>query len=174
MSVTNSIWARYGLSSPRFDDQIRNIMSGTDGLEVYFIPGEPHGITKMKRKMGTWTRRGIIVRNSANARTLAHEIGHGCGLYDIFIDHNDFVPSFLLENAKSEWMQDDWNNGTGCRYYDPVLQHKDIIQRLLMFGNSNEIKSDIPWGFVHGLSKGGEAGDISVGRERMTLSPRSL
>jgi hypothetical protein len=174
LNITNTIWAEKGFVDFSVGNQIRNIMRDTDGVEVYFIPGESTGILRKKRKMGTWTRRGIIVRNSANAKTLAHEIGHACGLCDIFIDHGNTEPSFVLENVKREWMPDDWNNGTGCRFYDPILQHKNIIHRLLMFGNSNETKSDIPWGFVRGLSEDGESGDMSVGRGWMTLSPRSL
>ena len=174
LNVTNTMWARFGLSNLRTAGIIRNIMSGTDGLEVYFIPGEFSETVKVPKKMGEWAPRGIILRNSANAKTFAHEIGHACGLYDIYIDHNDVVPSFLLESVRCEWMNDDWSNGTGCRFYDPFLRQRDLVQRLLMYGNVNESKSDIPRGLVHGLSADGEAAAIKVGRDWMSLSPRSL
>ena len=174
LNVTNTIWARFGLSNLRIAGTIRDKMSGTDGLEVYFIPGQLSGTGKGSRKMGEWAPRGIILRNSANAKTFAHEIGHACGLYDIYIDHDDAVSSFLVENVRLEWMNDDWSNGTGCRFYNPVLRQRDVVQRLLMYGNAHESKSDIPRGLVHGLSADDEAGAVKVGRDWMLLSPRSL
>ena len=173
LNIINDGWAQNGLININVANQIRSKMSGTGGLEVYFIPGELSGTGRMRRKMGTWAPSGIILRNSADARTFAHEIGHACGLYDIYIDHDDVVPSFLLENVKREWMSDDWNNGTGCRFYNPLLRQRDLIQRLLMFGNANGSKSDMPRGFVWGLLGDGESGNVCVGRSWMTLSPRS-
>lgn len=173
LSVTNSIWAEKGFIDSKIARQIRDKMTDTDGLEVYFIPGELSRTGRRGKHMGTWTPRGIILRNSANGKTFAHEIGHACGLYDIYVAHDGTEPPFLLENVKREWMRADWNNGTGCQFYNRVWCQRDIIGRLLMFGFPSENKSDIPRGFVYGLLKNGTPSDVCVGRDWMTLSPRS-
>ena len=170
MCVTNETWTIDGLVDDAVGAQIRNIMSGTDGLEVYFIIGKG-GKTE---PLGTHNSYGVIIRTLASAKTLAHEIGHACGWGDIYCKNGDYVIAELYQGVKQDWMEDDWNNGTGCRFYDPMLTQYKAIMRLLMYGKGGDVKSDIPLGNVHGRAADGILGNVSVGRGLMTVSPRSL
>jgi hypothetical protein len=134
-------------------------MSGTDGLEIYFIPGSGQD----EEPLGRYNPYGIIVKNICNAKTMAHEIGHACGWNDIYIKRRKFEPSELSQGLRREWMPDDWNNGSGCRFYDPMLSQKDVIQRILMHGEGGNIKVDIPSGEVHALSARGVVKKVNVG-----------
>ena len=171
MCVTNDVWATDGLVDSGVGAQIRNVMSGKDGIEVYFIygkevPGEP---------LGQHDEYGIIFKPSAGAKTLAHEIGHACGWGDIYFKSGNDIIAELYGGVRQSWLPLDWNNGTGCRFYDPMLTHHQIVQRLLMLGTGSDGKCDIPTGSVYGRSSNGDIGNISVGRSTMmTTSPHSL
>jgi len=170
MCVANDVWTADGLVVSNVASQIRNIMSGTDGLEIYFISGKnvPH------EPLGSHNAHGIIVRSSANAKTLAHEIGHACGWGDIYFNDGDDVISDLYEGVRQTWMPKDWNNGTGCRFYDQMLSQYQAIGRVLMYGKGSELKCDIPLGSVYGKPTAGSLGNVSVGRNTMmTTSPKS-
>ena len=171
MCVTNETWTRDGLVVTNVGVQIRNIIPRTDGLEVYFIEGRGW----RREPLGQSTEFGIIVRKDASAKTLAHEIGHACGWGDIYHGPRNAISSELMQSVRQSWMPHDWNNGTGVRFYDLMLLQSELIPRLLMFGYGGDTKSDIPAGSVHGRTKDGSIGLISVGRRSfMTTSPHSL
>ena len=176
LCVTNDIWARKGLSERDVGFRVRNIMSGSDGLEVYFIPGLDNiDDDKEKEPIGQWSDYGIIVRGDANAKTMAHEIGHACGWCDIYAFKRGYDPLELRRDPCTEWLPGDWNNGTGRGFYPALTSQRDIIFRLLMYGHGSSAKSDIPWGSVYGLPKTGGLGNLNVGRGGvMTTSPHSL
>ena len=118
---------------------------------------------------------GIIVKNSADAIVLAHEFGHACGLYDIYCNRLSITSSDFNSGLRSEWMPDDWNDGTGCRFYDVLLTHGDAVRRLIMYGERTSSQSDISCGAVWGLSRECVMEFISVGRNGiLTLAPESL
>ena len=170
MNVTNGVWAKNGLIENSIGAQIRNVMSGTDGLEVYFIAGSGSD----DEPVGLYNAYGIILRNSADAIALAHEVGHSCGWPDIYFYRGSVIPSELNQKLRATWMPNDWNNGSGCRFYDPILSQRDIIQRLLMNGVKVDAQSDIPLGSVFGLSVDSVTGMMNVGRNGiLTVSPQS-
>ena len=112
MCVTNETWTTDGLVDDAVGAQIRNIMSGTGGIEVYFIhgkdvPGEP---------LGQHDDYGIIFKSSAGVKTLAHEIGHACGWGDIYHGPRNAISIELMQSVRQSWMPHDWNNGTGARF----------------------------------------------------------
>jgi len=171
INLTNELWAANGLIDASIGTAIRNIMSGTGGIEVYFIPGT--GLSDEPR--GSYAPEGIIIRNSANAITLAHEIGHACGWHDICRGTGGGVNTVLMKGVRQPWMPYDWNNGTGRRFYDQSLFQSVLIPRLLMYEYGSDSKCDIPAGGIYGLTKSGEFGLIAVGRNPfMTLTPSSL
>jgi hypothetical protein len=89
--------------------------------------------------------------NGANARTLAHEIGHACKLDDIYnSDPNNGIntPDSL---AKEEWAPKDWNNGPGAEYYKETRKQSELVRQLLMYGEFSNTKADIPLGRVYGV-----------------------
>ena len=170
LCVTNDVWARDGLVNSSIGDQIRNIMSGRTGIEVYFISGS--GMPNEPR--GSYTVHGIIVKKSVNANTLAHEIGHACGWYDIYRGIGNGVDAALINPVCQEWLPGDWNNGTGSRFYDPGLLQSEVIPRLIMYKYGSDSKSDIPAQSVYGLPESGGLGFIGVGRSPvMTYTPSS-
>ncbi len=160
MCITNDIWAKYGLVDASVAVQIRNIMSGTNGLEVYFIPGNDSD----DEPLGKHNSYGIIVKATSSATVIAHEIGHACGWGDVYTSRGGNSPSELHEWLCATRMPQDWNNGTGSRFYDPQLMQQDIIPRLLMHGVNAGGQADIPAGSVFGQAKDGETGMINVGR----------
>lgn len=170
MCVTNDVWAQKGLVDSNVSAQIRDIISGTDGLEVYFILGK----NVPRESFGKHTSYGIIVKAPSSAAVLAHEIGHACGWGDIYSSRGENAPSVLFEGLRRSWMIYDWNNGTGCRFYDQMLTQRDVIPRLLMHGVNSGGQCDIPLGSVLGLGKDGETGHINVGRNgAFVVSPHS-
>ena len=170
MCVTNGVWATDGLVDSNAASQIRNIMSGKDGIEVYFI----YGKEVPQEPLGKHNDRGIIVKTPSSAAVLAHEIGHACRWKDIYISRGENAPSVLLEGLRESWMTYDWNNGTGCRFYGQMLTQRDVIPRLLMHGVKADGQCDIPLGSVFGQAKDGETGHINVGRSGVfVVSPRS-
>ena len=90
------------------------------------------------------TSRGIVVGPDANARTIAHEIGHACGLPDIYDE--DSRTSLKVEGMPSkERMPDDWG------WYPPSVKQADLVRRLLMYGVYSYSKADISYGDIYGL-----------------------
>ena len=168
MCVTNGAWATDGLVDSYVASQIRNIMSGTDGLEVYFIEGNGNFENE---PLGKHNSHGIIVRKPHSAVALAHEIGHACRWKDIYISRGENAPSVLFGGLRRSWMTNDWNNGTGCRFYDQMLTQRDVIPRLLMHGVKADGQCDIPLGSVFGQAKDGETGHVNVGRNGVFVVP---
>jgi hypothetical protein len=177
MNVTNDVWAEYGLTRAGVKAQIRNIMTGTDGLEIYFVPGLENKMdVDDVEALGRYNQYGIIVKDSAEAMVLAHEIGHACHWGDIYSQTPENYPFELSAATKEMWLANDWNNGTGVRFYPMLTSQRDVISRLLMNGyHSGEPRTDIPLGNVHGQVRSGELGLVNVGRlGLMTTSPYSL
>ena len=161
-NIVNDTWASDGLVSTAVGAQIRNVMSNTGGLEVYFIAGNGADT----EPSGSQTSYGIIVKNSSNAKTLAHEIGHACGWGDIYIRRGATGPilSELYGSVNQAWMPGDWSGGGAGGFYETNLRQYEVIPRLLMYGVRNDDKADIPSGSVYGLTKAGDLGSVNVGR----------
>jgi hypothetical protein len=152
---------------------IRNILTGTGGLELYFVNSFIDiGAT------AAYNAYGIVVTSNANFRTLAHEIGHACGWRDIYESAGGYAVSGLV---RSSWSPSDWNAGPGPQYYRTTLLQEDMILRLLMYGTFSTTKASIPNGAIHGVwyqSVGGaplyHLNLAPVGRAGMNRNPSSL
>ena len=84
--------------------------------------------------------------------TLAHEVGHSCGLCDIFIVDNEKSPtlSIIGEPVGQEKMPMDWANG----YHPPGITQDEIVQRLLMYGiPDKDAGTRIPRGNIYGIGE---------------------
>ena len=116
---------------------IDNIDRRTDRIKIYFaymidgadafnlvLNGECHG---------------IVASIGCDALLLAHEIGHTCGLSDIYakdnlFDHPDKQPDIVGE-IRYDWLPDDWGSSSpSVHYYPPGFRQADMIHRLLMHG----------------------------------------
>ena len=176
-NIVNENWSANAMMNRLVRMQIRNEMSGKDGIEVYFVDGnavsgEPSGL---------YDPTGIIIKGSALSTTLAHELGHAFGCADILMNKEDqkvkgtaLIP-FFFDSPKRSWIPKDWNNGTGGRFYPRNLFYTELMERFLMFGVETSKGVDIPLGTAYGLPAEGNAKDIDVGRSAiMSMSPRSL
>ena len=152
------------------------IDSGTQSLEVYFV----------EQYAGGHTRRGIAVgvlvggagssrrTNNSLARMVAHEIGHACGLKDIYI--RDSSGSIKVDSLNSTYLPEDCSSGMS--YYDNSFNYHHLLNRLLMYGTTgaNTTGFDISTGTIFGVGKN-SAGNydtiqVEVGLRNMH-SPRS-
>ena len=120
---------------------ISAITNGTGGVEMYFVD-------TIQDATGMNGANGLILSDSANFRTTAHEIGHTCGLNDIYLSEGGSNVTGLVTSI---WDPDDWNNGPSPQYYDRSLLQEDLIQRFLMYGYQSDAKSDIPRGKIQGV-----------------------
>ena len=117
---------------------LTSIEQNTGMLELYFVPVVRGGATAF------YTSHGIVIGPDANAQTIAHEIGHACGLPDIY--NEDRKTSLKVEGIPSkERMPDDWG------WYPPSVKQADLVRRLLMYGVYSNTKADISYGDVYGL-----------------------
>ena len=148
-----------------------SVAKSANRLEVYFVDGsgavgEPVGLCRRSS--------GMVVKGSAGADTLGHEIGHFFGLDDIycFVDEDQITIEPELRKPVDRYRAiGDWNNGTGTSFYAPELKQYELIQRLLMYGVSSSSKCDIPEGRVFGKPVEGELYNVSVGRSGLIGVP---
>jgi hypothetical protein len=138
--------------------------SHTGGLEMYFVKSieDANGLNWSPAAAGA----GCLVAKHGNFRTAAHELGHACGLDDIYIQKGAVrCDDSIVQPA---WLPGDWNNGTGAQYYAGTLQLRDLIQRLLMYGVGNNFKADIAHGTVMGLDVNAAWAQVPVGFQNLT------
>lgn len=117
---------------------ICNITNNTGGLELYFIrslSGRPTAFSGSG---------GIVIGPRGNARTVSHEIGHSCGLPDIYNFYRGTALAVYDSPSKGR-MPDDWG------WYPSSVSHSNIVERLLMYGFRSDVKADISYGDVFGL-----------------------
>ena len=123
------------------DTQIAELCSltnHTDGLEVYFvesITGEADAFCGSS---------GIVVGRNFTDTTLAHEIGHACGLCDIY----DFADGMSVTGMPQKaYFTHDWG------WYPENVTQAQIVRRLLMYGYNTDSthKGDISRGDVYGV-----------------------
>lgn len=129
------------------------VTNATGGLELYFIrhlEGIPTAFSR---------RDGIVIGHRANVRTVAHEIGHACGLKDIY-DRASGAEAAVDGAPSRDRMPLDWG------WYPPDTTHADVLKRLLMYGYASEAKADISLGDVYGLYYTSAWNPVSQGYDR--------
>lgn len=148
--------------------QLVNLMSGTDGLECYFVK-KIHDAGS-KSVIGLNRAGGTIISASADQITMAHEFGHAMGMRDIYYEDNEYN-RLPFTYTKASAFTGDWNGGCngsgmgGTRYYECGTWHRDIINRMLMCGTSYEgvQNADITFGSVEGFNAGDEDELVATG-----------
>ena len=133
-----------------------DVASNTGGLEFYFvdrIKGGEHMACNVKSGLNG-SIFGIVVSTNAIALTLAHEVGHSCGLYDIYESHDGTSLQVTGDISKSR-LPDDWGCNGDARFYPAGLNQVGLINRLLMHGFGSSSTSvanlDLSYGDVYGL-----------------------
>jgi hypothetical protein len=117
---------------------LTSIEQNTGMLELYFV-SELEG-----KATAFYTSHGIVIGPDANTRTIAHEIGHACGLPDIYNEDSETSLKVLGMPSK-ERIPDDWG------WYPPSMKQADLVRRLLMYGVYSDTKADITYGDIYGL-----------------------
>lgn len=169
--VTNSSW--YNIVDRQTRIQLQSIAIGTGALEIYCVNtlyGNVVGVNTSSAGTGPGpASAGLTLSSLANGRTLSHELGHACGLPDIYVQKTDQsgTVSATLEDDKptKEWLVHDWG------VYNSECKHRDLVQRLLMYGVYSETKGDIPTGAVYGVNRSCQKGLVSVGIMSMNRNP---
>ena len=120
--------------------RLYSMLPNGEGLKVFFV----NAITTADAAV--WNPFGIIVKSTASDSDVAHELGHACGLEDVYdeITGSNFVISVMGQAAR-ERMPDDWG-----RYSGPPSQC-EIVQRLLMYGFTGRSGVDISYGDIDGV-----------------------
>lgn len=139
ISYTNNSWlADLEYTNSSKIASVCGITNNTGGVELYFVNSLVGNATAFNRA------DGIVIGPNANYRTLAHEIGHACGLRDIYDSHSGTTLSVTGMPTKA-YMPDDWG------WYHPSLTQRDLVERLLMYGYRSSSKADLSYGDVYGL-----------------------
>ena len=133
-------------------ESIRNIETATGGIELYFVRDFYIDGTIAGSLLGLEDTQGIVLRSGISERTLAHEIGHACGLLDIYPYRSvsNTLERVVTGPVTADRLPQDW----GAGYYPPdLLQAYLITYRLLMMGYEDPTITttcDIPLGSVYG------------------------
>ena len=116
-----------------------------------------------------WTGCGMAVRANAKLNTLAHEIGHACGLEDLYIAY--YPCGGLVSEDKVTPLN--WSGGEGTGYYAPTLTYSDLTYRAIMNAPYATIpRADLPLDRLT-VVIGSERIALSVGLSQMsTRDPR--
>ena len=119
---------------------------------------------------------GVVIPQDVTPDTLAHELGHACGLDDIYWNdrNNPFlIPTQLLQPATTVLSSEDQTGATS--YYGPVLKGSQLIRRLLMNGDDDHGVDaiDIPLGSVKGVDRTNAIRFLSTGVSSVCREPHS-
>ena len=119
----------------------------TNGIPVYVvvdINGPENGLTLPEEGVCIEFQKGYVV--------LAHELGHMCGLEDVYATEFNIGDagqpvklSVRDEMARTEWQPHDWGR------YPVETTQGDLIARLLMNGHTTNSAVDITAGDVYGV-----------------------
>ena len=115
-----------------------SILEPRGGLNVFFVPEVSNG------ELGFENGFGIVVKQLSGAGVFAHEIGHACGLADIY-DWHEGTTLVVQGASRKEWMPHDWGRSRNGN------NHAAMIRRLLMYGYHADESIDISYGDVYGL-----------------------
>ena len=131
---------------------ICSIASNTVGLEFYFVDALRDGQTAACNVPGyNATILGIVVATNATAISLGHEIGHSCGLQDIYEWHRENTTLVVTGGVSHIRLPDDWGSNGELGYYPPGLNQVSLLRRLLMYGYTIPGAIDLSYGDVYGL-----------------------
>ena len=151
----------------------------TNSLEIYFTnlidDGDSAGYSTMPFDGEDYDWYGIAISvSTANAhpgKVLAHEIGHACGLKDIYLGTNWQYESRSIKSTFSPY---GWTGGNdSVNYLSTGLTYSNIVETLLMHGVATSGNWDIPFVGMQGAS--GPSNSLfqlqPIGLDRMNRAP---
>jgi hypothetical protein len=145
------------------------------GLEIYMVPAVYDSGHNGALTLSGW---GVLIEGKMlEGRLLAHELGHCCGLKDIYTSHEDVIDQVTGPVSRAR-VPLDWSNGPGPEeYYPHGLWQGSVVYKLLMQGSPFSGGGvDIPRGRVFGLGRTGaldplHLGLIPVGQDSPLFNP---
>ena len=141
--------------------------NSTSGLEVYFVGHIGKGAVGLT-DMAAY--KGIAVSAEGSLNVMAHEIGHACGLSDIYYDYGGLYisPTNLV---RSSWAIQDWNNGPSPLYYQSNTPQSWLISKLLMYGIDTASGTiDIPLGNIYGITRQANTTNFNISQVKVGLN----
>jgi hypothetical protein len=164
-SITNQIW--FDVENAEEFYQMTSYTNLTGGIELYCVSDitGANGMHSDLRLSYGDSRRGLAVKAEATPQTLAHEIGHTCGLFDMY----DYDPGDGLVSEDKTYPQN-WSGGTDTGYHPPSLVYRDLTYRVLMSApQETTTRGDIPLYYLTGLLNTNRI-PASVGLNQMYLN----
>lgn len=144
--------------------EMTSYTNNTGGLELYCVGGMPDpGWHSSMQLVAGDARRGMAVQQGASGQVLAHEIGHACGLSDMY-KYDAGIG--LVSEDKTYTLN--WSGGVGTGYFTPTLTYRDLTCRIVMH---NHHQTDIPLYYLSAIHVSIRV-PISVGLNSMNRDPR--
>jgi len=150
-------------------DLLQAWSSNTGGIEVYCVQQFQGESINGQSYITSNAYAGLSISTNATARTLAHEIGHACGLNDIY-DEGELngVPCSLdVVNISDSYFMQDWCEELPRGGYGN-MSLGSMLRRLLMFGEGLVSAVDVPAGGVWGFRANESNAFVNVGLQNMT------
>lgn len=137
--ITNESWLSVSSSNPAQHQALCATAQGTGGIELYYVE-EIDDCVAFK------TPSGLVVSRDANGLSVAHEVGHLCGLTDIYDDHEGTTLRVTGRSSRNR-MPNDYGRP------DFSIPHAKRLEKLLMYGYQNSSKLAITSGDIYGLGR---------------------
>ena len=161
--VVNSNWYFIGSSTDFY--QMTSHANAFEGLELYCVDSiaAGAGLHSDPTLMPIDPRCGMAVKAGAELGTMAHELGHACGLKDLY----KYTPGGgLVSEDKARPLN--WSGGEGTGYHTPSLAYRDLTYRAIMNApQPSVLRADIPLDCLTGLD-GTNRIPVSVGLNQMS------
>ena len=135
--ITNENWLSISSSNSAQHQALCATAHGTGGIELYYVE-EIDDCVAFK------TPSGLVVSRDANGLSVAHEVGHLCGLTDIYDDHEGTTLRVTGRSSRNR-MPNDYGRP------DFSIPHAKRLEKLLMYGYHADESIDISYGDVYGL-----------------------
>lgn len=137
--ITNENWLFISSSNSAQHQALCATAHGTGGIELYYVE-EIDDCVAFK------TPSGLVVSRDANGLSVAHEVGHLCGLTDIYDDHEGTTLRVTGRSSRNR-MPNDYGRP------DFSIPHAKRLEKLLMYGYQNSSKLAITGGDIYGLGR---------------------
>lgn len=137
----------------------------TGGLELYCVGNMyANGLHSGLNLAYGDPRRGLAVKADATLQTLAHEIGHATGLFDMY-DYD--AGEGLVSEDKT--LSLNWSGGMDTGHHSPSLAYRDLTYRVIMSSPNETIsRADIPLYYLTGVLNTNRI-PVNVGLNQMNL-----
>ena len=140
--ITNNALSAIVVTNSAMRSQLYATMTAASGMKLFFV----HEL-RDTNATATWSPFGIIVGLRATGVTLAHELGHACGLediYDWFEVTSNVVMTVEGDISPARMPYD-------CGRYHTVSSQGELVTRLLMYGYEDRTGVDITYGDIDGV-----------------------